>query len=81
MKRMAPLKHRIAHQGVPNRSHGTLRDVGIYHTPEEIPLMRIQIYPGVITYEDAQALVTSDGAPVMATGKGTFGQLYAVGRK
>jgi hypothetical protein len=46
-----------------------------------IPLVRIRIYPGAIGYQDLDPLVTSDGAPVTATGKGQWAQLYAVGRR
>ena len=50
-----------------------------YMAAESIPLTRIQIYPGVVLYEDLQPLITADGAPVTATGPGTWGQLYAAG--
>jgi hypothetical protein len=50
--------------------------------PTEQPMVRIQIYPGIITYEDMQAtpLITADGAPIVATAPGQWGQLWAAGR-
>jgi hypothetical protein len=51
-----------------------------HNSPVQIPLMRIQIFPGVISYEDLDPLVTSDGDPITATGNGEWGQLYAAGR-
>jgi hypothetical protein len=52
-----------------------------YGNIKEVPTMRIQINPGVILYEDLQPLIAADGAPIAATGNGTWGQLYAVGRR
>lgn len=57
-----------------------LRVKGTYGTPSEMPLVRIQILPGVIAYEEMQPLITSDGAPIPATSQGQWGQLYAAGR-
>lgn len=51
-----------------------------YMVPNEIPLIHIEIFPGMISYEDMQALITADGAPVAATGHGQWGQLYAARR-
>ncbi len=56
------------------------RQVANYANITEVPLMRIGIYPGIITYEDTYPLIAEDGAPIAATGKGTWGQLYRVGR-
>jgi hypothetical protein len=53
---------------------------GKYGAPLERPLWRIQIYPGVIAYEDMDPLIAADGAPIAATGPGTWGQLYRAGR-
>lgn len=53
---------------------------GRYGTPAETPLIGIQIYPGMISYEDLQPLIASDGAPIAATGQGNWGQLYAARR-
>jgi hypothetical protein len=52
-----------------------------YNDVKSIPLVRIQIRPGVILYDQLQPLLTSDGAPVAATGPGTWGQLYAAGTR
>lgn len=57
-----------------------LTEVGRYGTPAQRPTVRIQIYPGVMTYEDMYALDAADGAPIAATAPGTWGQLYAAGR-
>jgi hypothetical protein len=54
--------------------------VGRYNTPAEIPNFRIQITPDAVVYEDLQPLIAADGAPIAATGPGTWGQLYAAGR-
>jgi hypothetical protein len=76
---MSTLRNRIQ-TGLSN-SNPDLSVVGRYATPLETPLMRIQIYPDLITYEDMEPLVSgSDGAPIAATGPGTWGQLYAAGR-
>lgn len=53
---------------------------GRYATPAETPLINIQVYPGMISYEDMQPLIASNGAPIAATGQGTWGQLYAARR-
>ena len=52
-----------------------------YQNVKQIPLMRIQIFPGTVLVDELQPLITADGAPVAATGKGTWGQLYAAGRQ
>lgn len=57
-----------------------LRVVGSNEAVMEIPLVRIQIRPGYITYEDLTPLIASDGAPIAASTPGTWGQLYAAGR-
>jgi len=51
-----------------------------YGDIRQVPTIRIQVRPGVVMYEDLQPLIAADGAPIAATGKGTWGQLYAVGR-
>lgn len=56
-----------------------LKIKGIPNAPVEMPLRRIVIYPGVVTYEDVQTLVASDGAPYMASTPGRWGQLYSAG--
>ncbi len=71
------LKHRIANV---QSSNPDLRIIGTNLGPTEIPLSHVLIFPGIIAYEDTTPLIASDGAPITATGKGTWGQLYAVGR-
>jgi len=74
---MSILKRRIGNQGAPGPD---LRVVGRYNTPEEMPSVRVGIYPGVITYQDLTAIITPNGAPIAATGQGSYGQLYSAGR-
>ncbi len=57
-----------------------LRVKGIYGTPSEMPLVRIQVLPGVIAYEEMQPLIAPDGGIIPATSQGQWGQLYAAGR-
>jgi len=52
-----------------------------YNDVKSIPLVRIQIRPGVLLYDELQPLITADGAPVAATGPGTWGQLFAAGTR
>lgn len=76
---MTPLKSRIYQQPflepptqlVGGKDYGNIKAV---------PTMRIRMFSGMIAYEDLQPLITADGAPIAATGPGTWGQLYAVGR-
>lgn len=74
---MSVFSRRIATQAQPD-----LRIKGTYNTPTEIPTVNIMVYPdsNVIAYQDMQPLVAPDGAPIAATGPGTWGQLYAAGR-
>lgn len=58
-----------------------LNKAGTNDIPMTIPLTRIQILPGMISVEDMQPLITSDGAPVAATSNGSWGQLYRAGRR
>lgn len=44
-----------------------------------IPTHRITVYTGMVTYEDMDPLVASDGAPIAATSPGTWGQLVRAG--
>lgn len=74
------LKNRIAAYGKYGVTSPDLSIISQYNAPIVVPLSRIQIQPGVILYEDTQPLITADGAPVTATGKGQWGQLYAAGR-
>jgi hypothetical protein len=52
-----------------------------YRDVKAIPLTRIQIYPGVVSYEDTYPLIAPDGGLISATGAGTWGQLYAAGKR
>lgn len=73
---MTPLKSRIYQVGqVEPQVYNIGKDYG---NIKAVPTQRIRIYPGVIAYEDLQPLIAADGAPIAATGKGTWGQLYAV---
>lgn len=62
-----------------NNTYPDKREVARYSTVDQVPTVHIAIYPGVITYEDTYPLIASDGAPIAATGRGTWGQLYAAG--
>lgn len=75
---MTPLKSRIYQVGQTSTPVTVIAKN--YGDIKAVPLMHIRIQPGVILYEDLQPLIAADGAPVAATGKGTWGQLYAVGR-
>lgn len=44
------------------------------------PVMRVGIYPGIVSYEDQQPLITPDGAVHMETAPGQWGHLYRAGR-
>lgn len=58
-----------------------LTEVGKYGTSAQMPLSRVTVtQDNTVLYEDTQTLWTADGAPIVATGKGTWGQLYAAGR-
>jgi hypothetical protein len=64
----------------------TPQDQAEYHpygtgsTPMTMPLARVMINPGGMTYETLQPIFTADGAAVPATASGSWGQLYAAGR-
>jgi len=75
---MSTLSNRIA---TVQQVNPPLVEKGRYNAPITTPLVRIAIYPGTITYEDNLVpLIAPDGAPIAATGPGTWGQLYAAGR-
>lgn len=57
-----------------------LRVVGINDAATQAPLIRIQIFPGVITYDEGMPLIAADGAPISSTGPNQWAQLYAAGR-
>jgi hypothetical protein len=47
-------------------------------TPTDSPLRVVYVFPsGVVATTPADSLITADGAPVYATGRGTWGQLVA----
>lgn len=76
---MSTLKDRIASVGtIPPTLTPYAKD---YRDAKAIPLVRIQIFPDVVMYDDLQPLIAPDGAPIPATSPGTWGQLYAVGRR
>jgi hypothetical protein len=52
-----------------------------YNDVKMIPTVRIQIFPGVLLYDELQPIITADGAPISATGPGTWGQLFAAGTR
>ena len=74
---MSTLRDRICGKNVPAvPTQATIaKDYG---APKEIPLVRIQIYPNGIGYDEP--IIAADGDPIMPTGRGQWGQLYAVGR-
>lgn len=74
---MSSLSDRIASVGQVNPD---LTVVGRYNTPTETPLVRIQVFPGVIAYDELQPLIAADGAPIAATATNNWSQLYAAGR-
>lgn len=78
---MSQLMYRIINVGAGKIGPTSVTVIGKnYQAPTDIPLIRIQIQPGVILYDEMQPLITADGAPVAATSPGTWGQLYAAGR-
>jgi len=86
---MSTLTERIKwlHQPKPQITNGDV-DPGIgnaqelyeknYGTVKITPLSRVQIFPGVIAYDEP--LLAADGAPITSTGPYQWGQLYAAGR-
>lgn len=74
---MSVLKTRITSYG---QSNSDLSIVGIPPgTPMMRPVVRVSIRPDVLLYEQLQPLITADGAPIVASSPGTWGQLYAAG--
>jgi hypothetical protein len=67
--------HRPQAQTIPDAGGPSYKDYGAV---KAIPLTRVAIHPGVLSYDEP--LIASDGAPITATGSGTWGQLYAVGK-
>lgn len=73
---MSALYERITQPAYPD-----LREVGRYGTPAQMPLVRIMVTDdSTVLYEDTQTLWAADGAPIVATGKGSWGQVYSAGR-
>jgi len=54
--------------------------VGRYATPAEVPNIRVIVTSDAYHYEDMTPMYAADGAPIAATGAGSWGQLYAAGR-
>jgi hypothetical protein len=52
-----------------------------YGDIKSIPLVRIQIYPDIIMYDEMRPLIAPDGGIIPATSPGTWGQLYAAGNR
>jgi len=47
-------------------------------TPTDTPLRVVYVFQsGIVATTPADSLITADGAPVYATGRGTWGQLVA----
>jgi hypothetical protein len=74
---MSVLKNRIAKYG---RNEPDLTMVGLSPgTPMMRPVVRISVRPDMLLYEQLQPMISADGAPILATAPGTWGQLYAAG--
>lgn len=71
------LLHRMSGQNGPPAD---LAVVGRYNTPAEIPNARVIVTSDAFHYEDMTPMYAADGAPIAATGAGTWGQLYSAGR-
>lgn len=55
----------------------------MWNAPTVQPLVRVGIFPGVVSYEDEQPLITPDGGIIPETpmpGSGQWAQLYRAGR-
>lgn len=73
---MSVLKSRIV-----NRSPGNdLTVIGTLNGPDMLPMTRVQIQPGTLTYASLETLIASDGAPVIAMHNGGYGTLVSAGR-
>jgi hypothetical protein len=76
---MSRLKDRIVSVGtIPPTLAPYAKD---YRDIKSIPTVRIQIYPDIVMYDELQPLIAPDGGVIPATSPGTWGQLYAVGRR
>lgn len=74
---MSTLMNRLA---TPNEGGANLSVVGRYATPAEVPNIRVIVTQDAYHYEDMTPMYAADGAPIAATGAGSWGQLYAAGR-
>jgi hypothetical protein len=76
---MSTLKNRIASVGtIPPSLSPYDKDYGDI---KSIPLVRIQIQPDIVMYDEMRPLIAPDGGIIPATSPGTWGQLYAVGKQ
>lgn len=76
---MSTLKNRIASVGqLPPSLTPYTKD---YADVKSIPLVRIQIYPDIVMYDEMRPLIAPDGGVIPATSPGTWGQLYMVGNR
>lgn len=73
---MSVFRNRILGKNVPDvPTTASFKD---YRAVKEIPLVRIGVYPSGLSYDEP--IVAPDGGLFMPTGRGQWGQLYAVGR-
>jgi hypothetical protein len=73
---MSMLKQRIV-----NRAAGPdLTIIGTLNGPESLPMTRVTVKPGTLSYETLEYAITADGAPVIAVPSGGFGTLVTAGR-
>lgn len=73
---MSTLKRRIV-TGAPGDD---LTVVGTLDGPESLPMTRVTIQPGTLSYQTLENLITADGAQVVAVPPGGFGTLAAAGQ-
>lgn len=78
---MTVLADRIASSGTNmTTAMGTYHPSGTAATPMEMPLSQVQITTGGVTVSDMTPIFAADGAPIPATGAGSWAQLHAAGR-
>jgi len=78
---MSTLKDRILWLHSPGRVDEISRpEVKDYMAVTGRPDVQIAITTGGVTMDD-NPLITADGAPIPATGRGKWGSLYAAGRR
>lgn len=73
---MSTLKKRI----VTGAAGPDLSIVGTLEGPDMLPMTRVAIRPGSLSYQTLETLITADGAPVIAVPPGGFGTLVSAGR-